>query len=179
MLRKLLAVKRLPAAPRRLVTLVNRAKGRNFLGPQISRRHHTVPRFYLDGFASDRRIGTVRLPGKTRFVQSTLNASAHTDFYSIPNAVGGPDVVERTLARLEGDTARVFERLKDSEWPLDRVSRETVATFLAVQFLRGPNRRRQIEQMMRLLLQVRIGIGRRAGFEEWAMQELGLSDPSR
>lgn len=142
---------------------------------QISRRHHTVPRFYLNGFARDHRIGTVRLPGHQRFVQSTLNASAQTNFYTVTDAVAGPDVVEKTLASLEGDTARVFESLKSDEWPLAPRSRETLATFLAVQFLRGPNRRRQIEQMMRLLLQVRIGIGHRDGFEEWAMQELGLA----
>jgi len=108
-------------------------------------------------------------------VQSTLNAAARTDFYTIPDAVDGPDVVERTLAGLESDTARVFRRLKNvEEWPLDPLDRETLATFLAVQFLRGPNRRRQIEQMMRLVMQVRISIGDREAFEEWAMQELGV-----
>lgn len=144
--------------------------------PQISRRHHTVPRFYLDGFAKDRRIGTVRLPGDTRFVQSTRYASAQTDFYTIPEAVDGPDVFERTLAQIEGAAARVFNRLKDDDgWPLDPECRGTLATYLAVQFLRGPDRRRQIEQMLRLATQLQIGIGGRESVEAWAMRERGVS----
>lgn len=140
----------------------------------VARRHHTVPRFYLDGFASRRRIGTVRLPGHARFVQSTLNATAQSDFYTIPDAVDGTDRVERVLSKLESDAARVFDKLKDEEWPLDPQSRETLAAFLAVQFLRGPNRRSQIEQMTRLLLQMRIGLGRRETFEDWVSRELGI-----
>jgi Protein of unknown function (DUF4238) len=98
-----------------------------------------VPRFYLDGFAESRRIGTVQLPGDRRFVQSTKSASAENDFYTITDVVDEPDFFEKALADLESDTARVFRRLEENEWPLDPASREVLATFLGVQFLRGPN----------------------------------------
>ena len=40
----------------------------------VARRHHTVPRFYLRGFAEAERIATVRLPGDQRFTQSINDA---------------------------------------------------------------------------------------------------------
>lgn len=143
--------------------------------PRLSRLHHIVPRFYLDGFAEDRRIGTVRLPGNKRFVQSTKSASAVKDFYTISQASDESDVFEKALAELEGDAAPVFKRLGDGEWPLNPASREILATFMAVQFLRGPSRRRQIEQLMALVTQALIGFRGRDSVEEYAQQELGMS----
>ena len=49
----------------------------------VAKRHHTVPQFYLRGFADDERIATVRLPGEARFVQSVRKAARQTNFYAV------------------------------------------------------------------------------------------------
>ena len=58
----------------------------------VARRHHTVPRFYLRGFAEQERIMTVRLPGDQRFAQSINDASAAKDFYAISGHEDGDDI---------------------------------------------------------------------------------------
>lgn len=100
----------------------------------VSRKHHTVPQFYLKGFATgSRQIGTVQLPGTKRFVQSTSKASAHTDFYAVPGHEEGPDAFEKGLSRMEGEAARLIRRITEEHvWPLSPEDRELLAAFLTV-----------------------------------------------
>jgi len=146
---------------------------------QVSKRHHTVPRFYLEGFAKNGRLGTVRLPGESRFVQSTSNASARTDFYTIPELTDGPDgpdAFEKTLGQIEGESARIFRKvLVDRVWPLRGEDRGLLTAFMAIQFLRGPNQRRNMEQIAALATQLEIGVGGREGVVAWAERTKGLT----
>jgi hypothetical protein len=109
---------------------------------QISRGHHTVPKFYLDGFADDdQKIGVVRLSGNTRYPQSTKDVSVITDFYNIDDRAD-PNAVEKLVSGIEGDAAGVFRRvLVDGYWPLDDNERSILATFFGLQNVRGPNKR--------------------------------------
>ncbi|MEV4991594.1 DUF4238 domain-containing protein [Pseudarthrobacter sp. LMD1-1-1.1] len=127
----------------------------------VSRKHHTVPQFYLKGFATaSRQIGTVQLPGTKRFVQSTSKASAHTDFYAVPGHEEGPDVFEKGLSRVEGEAARVIRRITEEHvWPLSPEDRELLAAFLTLQFLRGPEQRRHMEEMSALVTRMEVGYG--------------------
>ncbi|WP_085104674.1 DUF4238 domain-containing protein [Mycobacterium paraense] len=142
---------------------------------QVSRSHHTVPRFYLDGFAKNRKIGTVRLPGDRRFIQSTKSASAQTDFYALPENLDDPDLAEKALAEIEGEGAKALRLITDhGVWPLDQESRAVLAMFLVVQYLRGPDQRRQSGQLMALMAQVQLGFGGRESLAQWA-DESGIS----
>ena len=60
-------------------------------GP-FARRHHTVPQFYLRGFARDDQIATLRLPGKHRFLQSVKDASVVKDYYSLEGHDAGAEI---------------------------------------------------------------------------------------
>lgn len=84
----------------------------------VAKRHHTVPQFYLRGFADEGQIGTVRLPGKVRFVQAVRKAASQANFYALKGHENGPDVVERLLAKVEGEAASLFEALVRGRWPL-------------------------------------------------------------
>lgn len=143
----------------------------------VSRKHHTVPQFYLRGFATrSRQIGTVQLPGTKKFVQSTGSASAHTDFYAIPGHQEGPDAFEKDLSRLETDAAGVIRKItEDRVWPLSPEDRELLATFLTVQFLRGPEQRRHMEEMRSLVTRMEIGYGGKSNVAAWAQRNHGLS----
>jgi hypothetical protein len=42
---------------------------------EVAKLHHTVPQFYLSGFATDsKRITTVRLPGDKRYTSRIKNS---------------------------------------------------------------------------------------------------------
>lgn len=143
----------------------------------VARRHHTVPNFYLKGFATEAsQIGAVQLPGTRRFLQSTSDATIQKDFYAIPGHSDGPDVFEKSLSELECDAAKVFRKiLNDDVWPLPHEDRDVLATFLTIQFLRGPDQRRHMEQTMALLTRLEVGAGGQAGVEAWAKRKHGVS----
>lgn len=130
---------------------------------EVARKHHTVPQFYLKGFATKGRqpqIGTVQLPGDKRFVQSTSKASTRTDFYAIPGHEDGQDVFEKGLSRMEGEAATVIRKITEERvWPLPPDDRELLAAFLTMQFLRGPEQRRHMEETMSITTRMEIGYG--------------------
>lgn len=116
---------------------------------EIARGHHTVPRFYLNGFADeDHRIGVVRLPGDTRYQQSSTKVSVVNDFYNV-NAAVEQDVIEQFIAdEIEAPAAAVFRKvLADQVWPLDTNDRTILSTFFGLQHRRGPNQRRMLNEI--------------------------------
>lgn len=114
----------------------------------VARRHHTIPRFYLDNFAQAGQIGTVILPGDRRFTQSVINASVMKDFYALgqPNTEGS-DVFERVLSTFESMSAPVVRKVLGGVWPLVEEDRTVFAEFAAVRYLRGLDRRNRMQNM--------------------------------
>lgn len=102
--------------------------------------HHTVPRFYLAGFARGNNVTTVDLATSRSFGQSIFNASAENNFYTV-DSDAGPDVFEKALSAVEADTAKVFQSIQAGTWPLSQLEREQLAYFLAVQAVRGRHHR--------------------------------------
>lgn len=141
----------------------------------VAKRHHTVPQFYLRGFADGDRIATVRLPGEARFVQSVRRAASETNFYSVHGHEDGPDVFEKLLATLEGEAAHVFELIRGGTWPLDTESRTTLAHFVALQAVRGPEQRRNMEHVAAQLTRLEIGYGGRDSVQDWMLRNRGVS----
>lgn len=143
----------------------------------VARKHHTVPQFYLKGFATAaRQIGTVQLPGAKRFVQSTRKASIYTDFYSIPGHEDGQDVFEKGLSRMEGEAATVIRKITEERvWPLLPEERELLGAFLTMQFLRGPEQRRHMEETSALTTRMEIGYGGKANVAKWAKRKHGIT----
>lgn len=127
----------------------------------IKRGHHTVPRFYLDGFANEvHQLGVARLSSKKRFRVSTGDASVMRDFYNI-NSRTEPNAVEDLLSDIEGDAAAVFRRvLVDRSWPLSASERAILATFLALQRTRTPSHRQMIEEISEIATRALKSMGR-------------------
>ncbi|MEZ0350150.1 DUF4238 domain-containing protein [Mycobacterium sp. pR1184] len=117
---------------------------------QISRSHHTVPRFYLDGFADEKGfVQVVRLPGDIRYPQSVQKVSVINDFYNVGT---GPDrdAVEKLIGdEIEAPAAEILRKvLTQGLWPLDSEARAIFATFMAVQHLRGIRARRSLTEIV-------------------------------
>lgn len=117
---------------------------------ETKRRHHTVPNFYLKGFATAHRLPRIRAvdvhSGK-RIVMSTGNATVQKNFYTLEGHPHGDDVFEEILSDLEGTTAAVFKKVVSGIWPLDSEDRNILATFLVFQLLRGQDARTSLDQM--------------------------------
>lgn len=126
------------------------------------RRHHTVPRFHLRGFASD--DGMLRqvdlITGDQRRV-SIADASVLKDFYTILLDDGSrSDVWERRLADIENRVAPLVRTaINAHEWQPTPQQRAALAGWIALQFLRGPDHRRTLSEMRSLMLQMTVGMG--------------------
>ncbi|MEX1077798.1 MAG: DUF4238 domain-containing protein [Homoserinimonas sp.] len=146
----------------------------------VAKYHHINPQFVLRGFADEgERIRTVRLPerkGRTSLVEKT---GGENHLNSIPGHPNGSDVFEKGLgAGIESETARLFERVVGGEWPLPRGDRDTLAEFIALQMLRGPEQRRRMDSAAAELLSKAAGQLGREDFARWASDTMGraLSD---
>jgi hypothetical protein len=108
-------------------------------------KQHTVPQFYLQGFAKADQVSTVEVASGRTFTQNVSDAASEHHFYSIPQYAPAPNVFEEALARAESDASKVFKQiLKDKVWPLAPSDRATLAAFMTLQFLRGRDHRAQM-----------------------------------
>lgn len=102
------------------------------------RRHHLVPKFYLEGFArDDGRIRVIRLGETTsRFVTSVINAAVEVNFYVVETEDGPSADVEEMLSGIEGRANNAIQALLADGLPLDEELRADLAIFLGFQALR-------------------------------------------
>lgn len=137
--------------------------------------HHFNPRFVLRGFAdNDERITTIRLPERRSRTTRVRETGAENHLYSIPNHPSGLDVFEKRLgAGIEADTAEIFKRVEDGEWPLQPDERDTLAEFIALQVLRGPEQRRRMESAASGLYLRAAGQLGKKGLASWASDAAG------
>lgn len=137
--------------------------------------HHTVPQFYLRGFANDDdRITTVKLPGDRPFIQKIGSTAAINHFYSIDGHPDGPDAFERALSKLEAGAADVLRVIVDGAWPLSAEQRLTLSTFLAVQHVRGPDHRRTMEYLAAQMTRLELTYTGRDNVQRWAERRYGV-----
>jgi len=109
---------------------------------QEPRKHHVVPRFYLDRWAEDGRVCVTDLDAHKSHETDPKNALIENDFYRVPagTALGSdsPVVWEAWLSKVEGNAASVFDKLdRDGFVALDDEDLSRLAFFVAVQTTRS------------------------------------------
>jgi hypothetical protein len=134
----------------------------------IAKLHHTVPQFYLRGFAdTSERIITVKLPGDKRYTQVVKKAAATNHFYSIDGHPQGSDVFEKSLSEMEAAAAAAFDAIERGAWPLSEEQRDDLATFMAVQRVRGPDHRRTMGYLAATMTQLEVQVTGRENIQQW------------
>lgn len=142
---------------------------------EVAKLHHTVPQFYLRGFAdTSERITTVKLPGDKRYTQVVNKTAATNHFYSLDGHPQGSDVFEKSLRDMETDAALVLGTIKGGVWPLSEEQRETLATFMAVQYVRGPDHRRTMGYLAATMTQLEVQVAGRENIQQWVKQRYGV-----
>jgi hypothetical protein len=119
---------------------------------QEPRRHHVVPRFYLDRWAEGDRVQVTELDTKTTYEVDPKNALIETDYYRVPpgTVVGSesPVIWEAWLSKIEGDAKQVFDKLDAEGYlALDPEDLGRLVSFVAVQATRSRSYRYQMRWM--------------------------------
>ncbi|MFE4949569.1 DUF4238 domain-containing protein [Leifsonia sp. NPDC056665] len=108
---------------------------------QEPRRHHLVPRFYLDRWADRGRVRVVDLwEGRRAFELSPERAAIETDFYRFEEPVDGVSPVfwEVWLSVVEERASLAFDRIEgEGLASMNSDDHEWLALFLAVQLVRS------------------------------------------
>jgi len=121
-----------------------------------------VPRFHLRGFASDGgQLRQIDLDSGRQALVSIDDATVVKDFYTVVLADGThSDVWETRLADLEAAVAPAVRRAIDAgEWRPSSQERTNLASWIALQYLRGISNRRLIAHTRAQLVRMQVGMG--------------------
>ena len=132
------------------------------MAPGDPRRHHFVPQFYLRRFADGSgRLGVIDLHSpKQRRTVPVGDAAVIKDFYTVVHANGhDTTMVESVLAEIDGHAARLIDRVASGVLPLTGLDRFHFSLWLAIQAVRGPGPRRQMEALGATLAKIEIAVG--------------------
>ena len=127
---------------------------------QEPRRHHLLPRFYIDRWAVDNRVRVVDLArDRNAYETSPAQAAIETDFYRLeqPNSDVSPVFWEAWLSEVEGKAAAAIARI-DAEGTagMDDEAHQWLCLFIAVQMTRSRSARIHrramfVEEMARVM----------------------------
>jgi hypothetical protein len=103
-----------------------------------SPRHHLIPQFFLKRFANE-QDQLILVDGKSGKAHTThvKNAAVEAGFYTIETDEGPSQEVEAFLSSVESATAQALTLLDEGTWPLLGEARGALATFIALQLVRG------------------------------------------
>lgn len=136
-------------------------------------RHHVVPRLHLNGFAGPGgRIMQLDLDNGRRREVSVTDAAVIKNFYTVVLPDGTvTDAWERWLSDLENEIAPALRRaINMPAFQLEDNDRERLARWVALQYLRGPDNRRQMTEIAAITLRAQVGMGGLA-YPQHAMSE--------
>lgn len=149
---------------------------------QEPRRHHVVPRFYLERWAQERRVKVTELDARASHTVDPKNALVETDFYRIPaggaEGSNSPVVWEAWLSKIEGNAKTVFDKM-DAVGFAELAPTELghIAVFVGVQATRSRAYRYQARWMSTVALHQVLEL-HRPGAIEAQMRRAGM-DPTR
>jgi Protein of unknown function (DUF4238) len=107
------------------------------------KRHHYVPRFYLDYFASEvspgrRLLWAYDKAGGAPRPQTPKDTAVESNFYTVDTITGRTVAIEESFSELETAAAAVLKRLQDPGAELVESDILVLTEFLAMLHVRGP-----------------------------------------
>ena len=128
----------------------------------MQKRHHTVPKCYLENFTDEGGHVWVLDTHDKIFKVKPENILVESNFYTVTLVNGEKSlVVEDTLAKLEGVYAKIFREKISKDIFLTDQERAHVAVFIAALFIRTKSQREGIRRMIN---------GLKETMEEWKKQ---------
>jgi len=116
------------------------------------KRHHYIPKFYLEGFVDSRNkpyLWVYEKGGNRIIKASAKDIAVEKHYFSFLDQQGKRDseTLENALAEIEGKVASIFKKIFKEE-SLSEENRATFASFLALMMTRVPNFRNNIATML-------------------------------
>jgi Protein of unknown function (DUF4238) len=139
-------------------------------------RHHVVPRLHLRGFATpDKRLTQIDLDTGGRREVSIGDAAVIRDFYTVVLLDGTrTDAWEQWLSEVEDEIAPALRRaLEMPKFRLTNDDRERLSNWIALQYLRGPDNRRQMAEIASFTIRAQVGMGGLAYLQHAMSKGLG------
>lgn len=81
---------------------------------------------------------------------------------------------EKALSEVEGDAAKVLREIEAGIWPLSQEQRGILGTFIAVQYVRGPDRRRSMEYLAAQMTRLEVQLTARDNVKQWVQRRYGV-----
>ncbi|SJN12085.1 hypothetical protein FM113_13835 [Leucobacter sp. 7(1)] len=116
------------------------------------KRHHTVPKFYLEGFAGGKMLHAVNIRDGSEHNANVVNATAESHFYRVQDHPTDPGAFEAALSEAEGVATGILRSISEGSWPLSVSDRYAFAQFMTLQFLRVQSHRRQMHHAIAAIL---------------------------
>jgi hypothetical protein len=126
---------------------------------KISRRHHIVSKFYLEGFSnSGELIAQNDLPSLNHLILSISDATVNTDFYNVilPDGTKS-DILEKGFSKIEGGASKALTHIKKGVWPISLEDKVGLSLWIALQYLRGSGPRTQQVQANAFMIRLIVG----------------------
>jgi len=118
------------------------------------RKHHFIPQFYLRGFTDEKdRLFVVDRPSKKTFRTVPKNVAAERDFNRVDVEGLDPNVVEKGMAKFEGEVAPALERVKIAKSLAKKEDRDAVMNLICALAIRNPRQRATINDFVGELMQ--------------------------
>lgn len=135
------------------------------------KRHHTVPKCYLENFTGSDGFVWVLDTKDTIFRIKPENILLENHFYTITLKGGEKSlIVEDTLANIEGAYIAIFQNKIEKELPLTNEERAKVAVFIAALYIRTSPYREGLRGALGIL---------KNGMEDWKKQFETMSEESK
>lgn len=111
-------------------------------GEGMRKDHHTIPRFVLRNFADHSgSLYEFDLDLLKRYKRSPGQVAHTPEFYTIDTVEGPSDAVEKILAEIESDAAKVVENIKAPSTKISTADLDSLVLFVALQLTRVPAHR--------------------------------------
>lgn len=106
-------------------------------GGHEPKRHHQVPRAYLERFAIDGKVRVRRRDGRAAFETSPLNVAVESGYYDVTGFDGRrTSAVEGALGEIESPAWPALAAVDRTGRPPQGKDREALAEFIAIQMTR-------------------------------------------
>lgn len=137
----------------------------------MKKRHHTVPKCYLENFTDSDGYVWVLDTKDNIFRIKPENILLENHFYTITLKDGEKSLlVEDTLANIEGAYISIFQSKIEKDLPITDEERATVAVFVAALYIRTSPYREGLRGALGTL---------RSGMEDWKKQFETMSEESK
>lgn len=111
------------------------------------KRHHYVPKFYLQGFCNHKNFWIFDRERNVYREQTPTNTTVETQYYSIQQRNGKYDVsLEQKIATIESLTAPVIKKIDNLE-PISSYDKYTLSVFVSLLKVRVPEFKKSYEEL--------------------------------